>query len=214
MPLPFTVILLLLNHILRTAIEFSTPSSSRRHFQYAILLMLPNRPLLTFKYNTPCLQRLHHKPHTPRNINPIAPTLLTQHHIFYDRDIIIVSSHSNLASQDNERLILRWMPMDGNHSPRLHRIQKPMALLIQTPMKIIIHPQPRRFLSLRTNLIQQLLINNLHHSPNDKVRCPIPSDITTPDEAKKGPNRTVPNVTNDSLPIRPILSLQNSTTLQ
>ena len=71
--------------------------------------MLPNLPLLAFKDNTPQLQRLHHTPNTPRNINPIVATLLTQHHIFYDRAIIIVSSHPNLASQDNERLILRWV---------------------------------------------------------------------------------------------------------
>ena len=56
-------------------------------------------------------------PHILRDVNPMAPTLLTQHHIFYDRAIIFVSSHSNLASQDNERLILRWVPMDGDHTP-------------------------------------------------------------------------------------------------
>ena len=63
-------------------------------------------------------------PNTLRNVNPIVATLLTQHHIFYDRAIIIVSSHSNLASQDNERLILRWVPMDGYHSPWLDSIQE------------------------------------------------------------------------------------------
>ena len=93
--------------------------------------MLPNLPLLAFKDNTPQLQRLHHTPNTPRNINPIVATLLTQHHIFYDRAIIIVSSHSNLASQDNERLILRWVPMNGYHSPWFHCIQEPMALVFQ-----------------------------------------------------------------------------------
>lgn len=69
-------------------------------------------------------------PHILRDVNPIVATLLTQHHIFYDRAIIIVSSHPNLASQDNERLILRWVFMDGNHSPWPHRIQKPMALCL------------------------------------------------------------------------------------
>ena len=70
-------------------------------------------------------------PHILRDVNPIVTTLLTQHNIFYDRAIIIVSSHPNLASQDNERLILRWVPMDGYHSPWLHRIQHPMALILQ-----------------------------------------------------------------------------------
>ena len=42
-----------------------------------------------------------------------------------------IGSHSNLASQDNERLILRWVPMDGNHSPWLHSIQKTMAFILQ-----------------------------------------------------------------------------------
>ena len=70
-------------------------------------------------------------PHILRDVNPIVATLLTQHHIFYDRAIIIVSSHSNLASQDNERLILRWVPMDGYHSPWLHRIQHPMTFILQ-----------------------------------------------------------------------------------
>lgn len=54
-------------------------------------------------------------PHIHRDVNPIIATLLTQHHIFYDRAIVIVSSHSDLASQDNERLILRWVFM-GNRS--------------------------------------------------------------------------------------------------
>ena len=68
-------------------------------------------------------------PHILRNVNAIIATLLTQHHIFYDRAIIIVSRHSNLASQDNERLILRWVPMDGYHSPWLNRIQHPLGAI-------------------------------------------------------------------------------------
>ena len=70
-------------------------------------------------------------PHILRDVNPIVATLLTQHHIFYDRAIIIVSSHSNLASQDNERLILRWMPMNGYHRSWFYGIQHPMALVFQ-----------------------------------------------------------------------------------
>ncbi len=70
-------------------------------------------------------------PHILRDVNPIVATLLTQHHIFYDRAIIIVSSHPNLASQDNERLILRRVPMDGYLRPRLHCIQEPMTLVFQ-----------------------------------------------------------------------------------
>ena len=45
--------------------------------------------------------------------------------------IIITLPDSNLASQDNERFILRWVPMDGYHSPWLHRIQESMALILQ-----------------------------------------------------------------------------------
>ena len=79
-------------------------------------------------------------PHILRDVNPIVATLLTQHHIFYDRAIIIVSSHSNLASQDNERLIFRWVFMDGYHSPWLNGIQKTMTLILKTLMKVIVHP--------------------------------------------------------------------------
>ena len=81
-------------------------------------------------------------PDIPRDVNPIVATLLTQHHIFYNRAIIIVSSHSNLASQDNERLILRWVFMDGYHSPWLHSIQESMTLVFQRLVEIIVHPQP------------------------------------------------------------------------
>ena len=77
-------------------------------------------------------------PHILRDVNPIAPTLSTQHHIFYDRAIIIVSSHPNLASQDNERLILRHVPMNGYHSPWLYGIQHPMTFILQRLMEIII----------------------------------------------------------------------------
>ena len=81
-----------------------------------------NGPSLHSKITLPDSNEL--MPHILRNVNPIVVTLLTQHHIFNDRAIIIVSSHSNLASQDNERLILRWMPMNGNLSPWLHSIQE------------------------------------------------------------------------------------------
>ena len=57
-----------------------------------------------------------------RHVNPIVATLLTQHHIFYDRAIIIVSSHPDLASQDNERLILRGMLMYRYFRARLHSV--------------------------------------------------------------------------------------------
>ena len=75
-------------------------------------------------------------PHILRDINPIAPTLSTQHHIPYNSPIIIMSSHSNLASQHNKTLILRHAPMNRYHSSWLHCIQEPMALRIQTLMKI------------------------------------------------------------------------------
>ena len=101
-------------------------------------------------------------PNAFRDVNPIVATLLTQHHIFYDRAIIIVSSHSNLASQDNERLILRWVPMDGCHSHWLHGIQHPMTFIIQRLMEIIVHAQTGRCLRLRTNQIQYLLVDNLY----------------------------------------------------
>ena len=99
-------------------------------------------------------------PHILRDVNPIVATLLTQHHIFYDRAIIIVSSHSNRASQDNERLILCWVPMDGYHSPWLYRIQKPMALVFQRLMEVIVHTQTRRALGLPRQVIQYCLCNN------------------------------------------------------
>jgi len=76
-------------------------------------------------------------PHILRDVNPIVATLLTQHHIFYDRAIIIVRSHSNLALQDNERLILRWVPIDGYHSPWRHSIQEPMTLVFQRLMEAL-----------------------------------------------------------------------------
>ena len=70
-------------------------------------------------------------PHIPRDVNPIAATLSTQHHIPNNSPIIIMSSHPNLASQHNKTLILRHAPMDGYHSPWLHRIQESMALIFQ-----------------------------------------------------------------------------------
>ena len=37
----------------------------------------------------------------------------------------------NTTTNQNKRLILRWMPMDGYHSPGPHSIQEPMSLFIQ-----------------------------------------------------------------------------------
>ena len=70
-------------------------------------------------------------PNTLRNVNPVAPTLSTQHHTSNNSPITIMSSHPNLASQDNERLILRHVPMDGYHSPWLYRTQHPKTFILQ-----------------------------------------------------------------------------------
>ena len=119
-------------------------------------------------------------PHILRDVNPIVATLLTQHHIFYDRAIIIVSSHSNLASQDNERLILRRVPMDGYHSPWLHGIQEPMAFIIQRLMKVIVHAQTGRNFRLRTNHIQKLLIDKHYRFFTMSTKCRLRLPILTP----------------------------------
>ena len=125
-------------------------------------LMRHKRSRLALKDNRILFQALQLMPQILRNINPIAPTLPTQHHIPYNSPIIIMSSHPNLASQDNKTLILCWVPMYGYHSPWLHRIQHPMALVLQRLVEVIVHPQPLRTLRLCRYFIQQSRADYLH----------------------------------------------------
>lgn len=72
-------------------------------------------------------------------------------YITHTSDLLLQTSyciHSDLASLDNERLILRLVFMDGHHSPWLHCIKHPMALISQRLMKVVIHPKSRRSLGL------------------------------------------------------------------
>ena len=116
-------------------------------------------------------------PHILRDINPIAATLLTQHRIFYDRAIIIVGSHSNIASQDNERLILCWVPMDGYHSPWLHRIQHPMTFILQRLYNSSLPVRP--ILSLKDSA--RLMHLNTMPSPLRNLNPELPLPGTNPE---------------------------------
>ena len=89
-------------------------------------------------------------------VHPIVTTLFPQHHIPYNSPIIIMSSHSNLASQHNKTLILRHAPMNSYHSPWLHCIQHPMTLIFQRLKEVLVHAQTGRC-PLRNPLLQDIL---------------------------------------------------------
>ena len=82
----------------------------------------------------------------------------------YLRDlIVIVSSHSNLASKDNERPILRWVPMDRQRTPRLDGVEHsstsgPITTYAPSPSGQIFSSRPI--------------------SPGKKAIAPIPSTAT------------------------------------
>jgi hypothetical protein len=57
------------------------------------------------------------------------------------------------------------MAMNGDVGTRFHGIQKTVALLIQTLMKVQIHPQPRRCLGLSTQVVKCLIVYNHNGLP-------------------------------------------------
>ena len=59
-------------------------------------------PLFAFEDDAGGFEGFEFVPDAFGDVYSIDAVFLTQHHIFYDRAIIIVNSHPNLTSQDNK----------------------------------------------------------------------------------------------------------------
>ena len=51
--------------------------------------------------------------------------------------IIVIEYPTDLSTNNDNRLRARVVPMDGYHSPWLHRIHHPMALILQRRMEAL-----------------------------------------------------------------------------
>ena len=110
--------------------------------------MRHKRPLLTLKNDRIRSNSFKIMPHVLGYINPIAAILLAEDNAFYHRAIIIIGRDFHLPTKNNERLFFCWMPVNRDIRSRLYGIQHPMAFVFQRLMEVIIHPKPRRHLSL------------------------------------------------------------------
>lgn len=106
------------------------------------------------------LQAVDRVPHILGDVHPETAVLVAEHHALDHGTAVVVGRHRHPSPQHDERLVLRGMVMHRHHRPRLHRIQEPVALLIQALVEIEIHPQPRRGLRLRRELVEKMLVNN------------------------------------------------------
>ena len=68
------------------------------------------------------LQGLQIVPYVLGDIYAVDAILCAKHHRLYHRAVIIIGCRAHFASQDNERLILRRMPMDGHLRAWLYSI--------------------------------------------------------------------------------------------
>ena len=72
----------------------------------------------------------------------------------------IVEVFHEMPPQAHHRLGGGPVPMDGQHRPRLDRIQHPLRPVLRGIPEIQIHPQPRRLLRPCGQFIQYMLIDN------------------------------------------------------
>ena len=102
--------------------------------------MLYEWPLLALQKHTG-FQTLQPVPHVFRDVNTISTAFLTDDTGLRDLAVIIVGRDSDLAFQDYKRLGLSRVMMHGDERSWLQTVEETVALLIQTLMEIIVHPQ-------------------------------------------------------------------------
>ncbi len=129
------------------------------NLQYPLLLVRNERSFLALEQYRG-LQAFNRVPDILGDVHPETSILVAEYHALNHFTVVVIGLHRHPASQYDNRLILRRVVVNSHHRPRLHRIQEPMAFLIQTLVEIEIHPKPRRRLRLRSELVEKMLVDN------------------------------------------------------
>ena len=117
-------------------------------------------PFLALEDNGTRLQGFHSVPDILSYVHAVAAFRWVEDHVVDDGAVVVVSDDTYPASQHNKCLLFLRMAMDGDVGTRFHGIQKTVALLIQTLMKVKIHPQPGRCLGLGGQAVKYLVVYN------------------------------------------------------
>ena len=99
--------------------------------QYPVHLVCHKRSLLHFEDDTARLQTLHIVPQALRNVHTQVTFFVTQHSGLSHLALIVVDIYSHPSTEDDERLILRAMTVDGDFRSRLQCIEQTMTLIVQ-----------------------------------------------------------------------------------
>ena len=81
----------------------------------------------------------------------------------------VVEVFHEMPPQAHHRLRRRPVPMDGQHRPRLDRVQHPLRLIGRRIPQVQIHPKPRRLLRPGGQFIQYFLVDDHSFLVNSSV---------------------------------------------
>ena len=123
--------------------------------------MLNKRALFALQKHTG-LQAFYTMPHVLRYVHAIGTTLLTDDTGLQYLAVIIIGGHFDLTLQDDKSLGFGGMVMHGYLRAWHQYIQEPVALLIQTLMEVVVHPEPWRLLCLLCHAAYQVVVDNFH----------------------------------------------------
>jgi len=112
------------------------------NFQNSFHLMLYKRAFLAFEDDGARLQGFYGVPDILSYVHAVAAFRWVEDNVLDDSAVVVVGDDTYPATQHNNRLLFLRMAMNGDVGTRFHGIQKTVAFLIQTLMKVQIHPQP------------------------------------------------------------------------
>lgn len=131
--------------------------------------MLHIRPFLALEDDGVRFQGFHGVPDILSYVHAVAAFRWVEDNVLNDGAVIVVGDDTYPATQHNKRLLFLRMAMNGDVGTRFHGIQKTVALLIQTLMKVQIHPQPGRCLGLSGQSVKYLIV--YHHNSLPLILC-------------------------------------------
>ena len=123
--------------------------------------MLDKRSLLAFQQHTG-LGTLKTMPDILGNVNAISAFFVTEDTRLHDLTLVIVNQHFHLALQNHKGLVLGGMMMNWNLGAGFQGIEKTMAFVFKALMEIVVFPKSGRLFRLFCQIIQQLIVYNLH----------------------------------------------------
>ena len=121
--------------------------------------MLHKRALLALEDDGTRLQRFYSVPNILSYVHAVAAFRWVEDHVVDNGAVVVVGDDTYPATQHNKRLLFLRMAMNRDVGTRFHGIQKTVALLIQTLMKVQIHPQSGRCLDLSSQVVKYQLAN-------------------------------------------------------